>query len=133
MMTKKQFIQRVQWVGHFDSENQAEKAIHNVLELLARRLTATEAGRLWHHLPRGMELSVRHEKEHEIFSLDEFIDMLAAHEGVTYPVAEHHAEAVAGVLQENISARELEEMFSLLPADYGDFFKKSRERSLSSR
>ncbi len=38
MMTRKQFIQRVQWVGHFDSENLAEKAIHTVMEMLARRL-----------------------------------------------------------------------------------------------
>ena len=133
MMTRKQFIQRVQWVGHFDSENLAEKAVHTVMEMLARRLAAEESGRLWRHLPPGMELSVRHEKEHEIFNLDEFIDMVAEREGVTYPVAEHHAEAVTGVLQENISAKELEDLLSRLPADYADFFRRSRERSLSSR
>ncbi len=133
MMTHKQFVQRVQWVGHFDSEGLAERAVRAVLETLARRLTAEEAGRLWHSLPAGLELSVRHEKEHEIFSLDEFLDMVAEHEGATYPAAEHHAEAVLGVLQENLSSRELGEMVSHLPADYADFFKRSRELALSSK
>ncbi len=133
MMTRKQFIQRVQWVGHFDSESLAEKAIHVVLETLARRLTETEARHLWHQLPQGLELSVRHEKEHEKFSLDEFLDIVAEHEGVTYPVAEHHAEAVTGVLQENISPKALDEMLSLLPQDYADFFRRSRELALSSK
>lgn len=133
MMTRKQFVQRVQWVGHFDSESMAEKAIRAVLETLARRLTETEATHLWHQLPQGIELTVRHEKEHEKFSLDEFLDRVAELEGVTYQVAEHHAEAVIGVLQQNISLKGLEEMLALLPEDYADFFRRSRERALSTR
>lgn len=132
-MTHKQFVQRVQWVGHFDSESLAERAVRAVLVILARRLTAEKAGRLWRSLPPGLELSARHEKEHEIFSLDEFLDMVAEHEGVTYAAAEHHAEAVLGVLQENLPSRQTEEIFSHLPADYADFLMRSRELALSSK
>ena len=59
--------------------------------------------------------------------------MVAEHEGVTYAAAEHHAEAVLGVLQENLPSRQTEEIFSHLPADYADFLMRSRELALSSK
>jgi len=133
MMTHEQFIDRVQWVGHFDSKRQAEKAVRAVLETLARRLSEKEARHLWHELPPKIEIFVKHERGHEKFSLDEFFDLVAEHEGAAFPEAVHHTEAVLGVLQENISAKELEEMLSLLPEDYAAFFKRARELALSKR
>ena len=133
MMTREQFIDRVQWVGRFDSKRQAEKAIRAVLETLARRLTEKEARHLWHELPPKIEIFVKHERGHEKFGLDEFLDMVAEHEGVAFQDAVHHAEAVLGVLQENISPRELKEMLSLLPEDYAGFFGRARDLALSER
>jgi uncharacterized protein (DUF2267 family) len=133
MMNREQFIQRVQWVGHFDSRRQAEKSIRAVLEALARRLTEKEAGHLWHALPPGIEVSVKHERGHEKFGLDEFLDVVAENESTPFQDALHHAHAVLGVLQENLPEKELKEMLSTLPQDYADFFMRARELALSTK
>lgn len=126
METKEQLIDRVRWVGHFESRRQAEKSLKAVLETLARRLPRDKADRFWHYLPSGIELFVRHEKEHEKFSLDEFFDLVAELEQGTFSDAAHHSEAVIGVLQANIPAGELKDILSVLPPEYVEFFNRSR-------
>jgi len=39
MMTHEQFIDRVQWVGRFDSKRQAEKAVRAVLGVLQENIS----------------------------------------------------------------------------------------------
>ena len=133
MMNYQQFLQRVQWVGHLDSLAQAEKAAKAVLKTLAKRLSEEEAKHLWHELPPGIEVSVRHERGHEKFSLDEFFDMVADQEKLTFDEAVSHSEAVLGVLQQNIHVKELDEMLSILPEDYAAFFSRARDIALASK
>ncbi|MDA8173744.1 MAG: DUF2267 domain-containing protein [Nitrospiraceae bacterium] len=133
MMSYQQFLQRIQWVGHFDSVRQAEKASKAVLKTLARRLSEQEARHLWHQLPPGIEISVKHEKGHEKFGVDEFFDMVAEQERVTFKEAINHSEAVLGALQENIPSKDMEEMLSFLPEDYATLLSRARDLALASR
>ena len=125
MFTYEQFIDRVQWVGHLDSKAQAEKAARATLEILARRIGRLEAHHLLKELPAKAASYFRHEREQERFGLDEFFDMVAEHEGVTFQEAVNHSRAVIAVLQETISKRELNGILSGLPEEYRQFFSQS--------
>jgi uncharacterized protein (DUF2267 family) len=124
-MTYEQFITRVQWVGGFDSKRQAERAARATLEILARRIGKAEAGHLLRQVPPKVAAFFRHEKAVERFGVDEFINLVAEHEGVARQDAVHHARAVIGVLQEQVKKGEIKELLSLLPADFASLFSES--------
>ncbi len=124
-MTYEQFIDRVQWVGHLDSKAEAERAARATLEVLARRIGHKEAAHLLKDLPARIASYFRHERAAEKFGLDEFFDMVAEHEGAPFQEAIHHARAVIAVLQEQVPGAEINEILSVLTADYADFFRQS--------
>lgn len=119
-----QFIKSVFEAGGFTAREQAETAASATLTTLARRIGSEQAAHLAAQLPMVLKEQVESAgRETERFSLEEFFERVRQEEGVADRAeAARHARAVAGVLSEAITRGELEDVFSQLPAEYGDLF-----------
>jgi uncharacterized protein (DUF2267 family) len=104
----------------------ARRAVEAVLETLAVRISEGEVEDLIDRLPADLTLALERglaeSRKATRMSLDEFLERVANREGVERDEAEHHARAVFAALREVISAKEIHDVESELPADYAPLF-----------
>jgi uncharacterized protein (DUF2267 family) len=120
-----EFVGRVHNRAQLASTGEAVKAIRATLQTLGERLFGDEADHVAAQLPEeiGTYLTMIEDDERESFDLEEFFLRVAAKEPVDLPTATYHARVVMEVLQEAITAGELEDLRAQLPEDYKPLFE----------
>jgi uncharacterized protein (DUF2267 family) len=110
-----------QEAGVGTSREEAERATHATLKVLARRITAGEAEDIAAELPPPMRrwLSQDADERPETFGRDEFLQrVIAAELGVIdEATAERHARAVFAALRRAVSPKEIQDALAQLPSD----------------
>ena len=113
-----QFIEVVQQAAGIRRED-AERAVRATLQTLGERLSAGEARDLADYLPPGAAAWLAAERRSEPWHLDEFLRRVAAREGVDDETALRHARGVFVALGRAVAPRELRDVASELPMDFG--------------
>jgi uncharacterized protein (DUF2267 family) len=102
--------------------DQARRAVEAVLETLAERISEGEVEDLAAELPANLRPALgrglRASRAARPMSADEFLDRVAAREGVAREEAEEHARAVFATLREFISSKEFSDMAAQLSHDF---------------
>lgn len=124
------FIWKVQNKAKLASTDEALAAVRATLETLAERTAGDEAENLAAQLPEEIGRYLRGKHIVQRFSLADFFDRVTKKEGVDKPVAVHHARAVIDVLQEAVSAGEIEDLRSQLPDEWDPLFEQGAEGNL---
>lgn len=124
------FISRVQKYGGLESFDDAVRFTEAVLETLGERLYRTESSDLAAQLPKGLKKFIYEKQppeqsrnEVKRFSLEEFYNRVCARARVGYPDAVRQSKAVMTVLQEAVSAGELEDIKNELPHEFHKLFQ----------
>ncbi|MBI4787182.1 MAG: DUF2267 domain-containing protein [Chloroflexi bacterium] len=122
-----EFVGQVQNRARLASNGEAVTAIRATLQTLAERLAGGAAENLAAQLPREIgeylrDSSVGELSAGERLSLDEFFARVSRREQKDLPTAIHDARVVCEVLQEAVSAGEIEKIRAQLPAEYGRLF-----------
>jgi uncharacterized protein (DUF2267 family) len=121
-----EFVARVAEYGGPPDRDRAEQATVATLELLGQRLAGREPSNLAAQLPQEMkEPLTRHVGDAESFDVDEFFRRLAEQEGpgCDPDQAREHARTVIKTLSSFVSAGELGDLQSQLPAGYAVLFQ----------
>lgn len=118
-----QFVGQVQHRARLASEGEAVRAIQATLETLSERLHPGEAEDLAAQLPQELGTYLRQIDTIERFDLNGFYERVAARESADLPDAVYHARAVISVLQEAVTAGEMQDVRGQLPEDYGPLFE----------
>ncbi|BBL81210.1 hypothetical protein RxyAA322_30640 [Rubrobacter xylanophilus] len=123
-MKYEEFIAEVRRRASLGSDGEAEAASQATLRTLAERLAGGEPHDLASQLPRELAEYARYEGEQKSdpFSLEEFYRRVAEREGVGVADASRHARVVMEVVREAVTAGELGDVRSQLPAEYGPLF-----------
>ncbi len=122
-----EFVGEVQNRARLPSQADAVRAIQATLETLAERIAAGEASDLAAQLPPELGTFLRDVEETERFPVDDFFLRVAAKETADLPDAVHHARAVMSVLQDAVTAGEIEDVRAQLPDEYGPLFEAGSE------
>lgn len=122
-----EFIGEVQHRARLASRGAAMRAIQATLETLAERIPAGEASDLAAELPAELSTFLEDAEGTESFTVDEFFTRVAAKETEDLPDAVHHARAVIAVIQEAVSAQEMEQVRGRLTDDYIPLFEAGSE------
>ncbi|MGH2508827.1 MAG: DUF2267 domain-containing protein [Ktedonobacteraceae bacterium] len=128
-MKHDEFIGQVQHRARLSSRGDAERATKATLQTLGERLSGGEAKDVASQLPplladytlsglAGMG---------ERFTVKEFFQRVSEREGVKFPQAAFHTQAVLGVLQEAVTRGEINDIRSQLPAEYHYLFEASNQ------
>lgn len=117
------FTGKVQHKAKLASIDETLAAIRATLETLAERTAGKEAQNLAAQLPREIGKYLAEPHIVESFSLAEFFDRVTEKEGIDKPVAVFHARAVIDVLQEAVSAGEMQDQRSQLPDEWEPLFQ----------
>lgn len=125
-----EFTGKVQNKAKLATTGEALKAIRATLETLAERTAGEEADNLAAQLPEEIGRFLKGKRIVESFSLAEFFDRVTEKEGVDKPVAVYHARAVIDVLQEAVSAGEIDDLRAQLPDDWDPLFEMGAEGNL---
>lgn len=112
-----EFVHEVQSRAYLGSSGDAVRAIHATLQTLGERILRREAEQLAAQLPREIGYYLHQGTHKANYSLDEFFDRVAAHEGKNLTEAMHHARVVLSVLTEAVSPGEIEDVRAQLPPD----------------
>ncbi len=104
-----EFIERVRERGEFGSTEEAEAATRATLSTLGEYLTDREGPELARRLPEGVsEHLLRQPPERsEIFSAEDFLQLVGEREGVNVGEARYHVRAVMDVLGEAVGREHL--------------------------
>lgn len=123
-MNYEQFVGQVQHRARLASAGEAVRAIRATLETLAERITPAEAKDIAAQLPWGLRESLTDAaiEAPDRFSLDEFLQRVAAREETDLPDATYHARVVIEVLQEAVTPGEIEDIRAQLPEDWEPLF-----------
>ncbi|WP_216630156.1 DUF2267 domain-containing protein [Nocardiopsis coralli] len=116
-----EFIAQVSQDPSITDNEHAEAAITATLQVLGRRLAGGEPSDLAAQLPVGFkDLLAEHTGAAEAFDVDEFLRRIAQREGrgCGPEQAREHARAVMGTIAGSISAGEVNNLRSQLPAGY---------------
>jgi uncharacterized protein (DUF2267 family) len=124
------FTGKVQHKAKLASTDEALAAIRATLETLAARIAGNEAQNLAAQLPNEIGRYLEVKPLVESFSLAEFFDRVTEKEGVDEPVAVFHARAVIDVLQEAVSAGEIDNIRAQLPEEWDPLFEQGAEGDL---
>jgi uncharacterized protein (DUF2267 family) len=126
-----EFIQRIQEYAGVDDSEQAVRVTEAVLGTLGERLYRTEQSQLAAQLPRGIREFLTAEQTQETtrgqverYGLEEFYNRVSARADIGYPHAVKLARGVMGVLQEAVSAGEIEQIKQELPDEYDKLFQR---------
>jgi len=117
------FTEKVQNKAKLASTKEELAAIRATLKTLAERTAGKEAQNLAAQLPREIGKYLAESHIVESFSLAEFFDRVTEKEGINKPVAVFHARAVIDVLQEAVSAGEMDDLRSQLPEEWDPLFE----------
>jgi len=118
-----EFVGRVQNRAQLASEEEALRAIRATLETLGERLFGNEAQNLAAQLPREIGRYLEDAEGNEGFDLDEFLRRVSEREEIDMPVATYHARVVMEVLDEAVTAGEMENARAQLPDEYNPLFE----------
>lgn len=127
-----EFMAQIQYRADFDSVNEAELAVHAVLETLAERLAGGEAKDLASQLPPEIAVYLMQSMAGagESFSLDEFFTRVSEREGVALTEATFHTRVTLGLVSEVVTMGEITNIRDQLPAEYHQLFAVENEGEL---
>jgi uncharacterized protein (DUF2267 family) len=118
------FLGQVQHRAELPTTEAAVSATRATLQTLAERVTRGQANHVAAQLPEELAIYLSDAKpKPERFSLEEFLDRVAAREKTDMPDAVYHARVVVEVLEEAISPDEWEQLRAQLPEDYNPLFE----------
>ena len=116
-MQYRPFVQRVSALTGIP-EADAGLAVQAVMKTLAEQISEQETHDLWSQLPSELDPARRGLAGHGLgYTADQFVEQVAAREGVPLGSAREHVAATFDTLQQAVSAGELED---ILPAFMGD-------------
>lgn len=121
-----EFIDRVRQRAELGSFERAEAATRATLTTLGEYLTGGEGPDLAAQLPQGLA-EILHQQPPErskIFSLNDFLQMVAENEGVGIGEAQTYARAVMGVLEEAVTEGEMEDVRRQFPSELDSLFER---------
>ncbi len=121
-MNADEFVAGVRTVAGLEDGGQAREAIRATLSTLRERLAGNEPNNLADQLPSEVAEPLRGEGGQDNFSLDEFYDRVAEKEGVGREEAMRHAQAVGAVLQQAVTAGEMNDVRWQLKDEYAELF-----------
>ncbi|MFP4345546.1 MAG: DUF2267 domain-containing protein [Anaerolineales bacterium] len=124
-MNYDEFVGRVQHRARLGTTGETIRAIHATFKALGKRLHGGEADHLAAQLPPELGAYLTDAGESETYDLDGFFARVSQYEGLgeDLPDSVHHARAVISVLQEAISAGEMNHVREQLPEDYAPLFE----------
>jgi uncharacterized protein (DUF2267 family) len=102
------------------SREEAERAAHATLKVLARRITGGEAEDLAERLPLPMRRWLhKHDERPEVFDRDEFLQRMIAVElgAIDEATAVRHMIAVFAALRRAVGPKEVNDALAQLPKD----------------
>ena len=120
------FVSNVQNTAGLDGAGADVAAIRATLETLAERLSADEVKDMAAQLPREIAVYVGGAGQAQRFSLEDFFRKVAEREPADLPDATYHARAVVEVLDEAVSAGEMNDIRESLPAGWRPLFAGSQ-------
>lgn len=121
-MNADEFFAEVRTVAELGSRDQAQNAVRATLSTLRERLAGNEPNNLADQLPPEVAEPLRGPGGQDNFSLDEFYARVAEKEGVGREEAVRHARAVGAVLQQAVTAGELDDVRWQLKDEYAELF-----------
>lgn len=123
-MQTDEFVRRVQEQAKIPTGDAALNVIEATLETLGERLPGDERGGLAAELPAQLKAYVRkREKTLPVpYGLEEFYNRVAGRAGLGLREAIRQSHAVMSVLQEAVSAGQLQDVRRQLPAEYEEPF-----------
>jgi uncharacterized protein (DUF2267 family) len=115
----KEFVQTVHERTGLSRQEAADLS-RATLEALSERLSEGEVVQLSAQLPEGLREYVRpgKKKQAERFGLDEFLQRVSEHTGLTLQETTAGVSAVLTTLREAVPAAEFRDVMSQLPADF---------------
>lgn len=125
-MKHDEFVARVRDLGELGTNEEAERAIRATFETLRERIAGNEPNNLADQLPEEIAAPLRGEGGRDTFSLAEFYRRVSEKEGVEVTEAIRQARAVATVLEEAVSAGEMEHIREQLKPEYTELFGQQR-------
>jgi uncharacterized protein (DUF2267 family) len=125
-----EFIERVRQRAGLASDGEAEAATRATLETLGEYLTGREGLDLASRVPEGLAEHLRRQppERSEIFSLNDFVQLVGDREETGFEEASSHARAVMGVLQEAIPEEELDDLRRQFPSEFAPLLERRGAR-----
>lgn len=125
------FIGNVQAKARLSSQSEAVTATRATLETLGERMLSGQAKSLAAQLPQEIGLYLKNTADQQSsFDIDTFWQKVCEREGTDKPEAVHHARSVIAVMQEAVSAGEIEDVRNALPDDFDPLFESGSEGNL---
>jgi len=124
------FVGQVQHRARLASTDEAVRAIRSTLAVFGRRLHGGQAEHLASQLPKEIAEYLPTDSEGDAFSMQEFLEKVAAEEEVDLPVSVHHTRAVLSVLQDAVTEGEMRDVRGQLPQDWQPLFEAGSEGDL---
>lgn len=122
-MKDHELVARVGTRAQFASAQDAQQAVHDVLDLLGRRLGGHEPGELAAQLPATTAVALaEHDGPAEHFGVEEFLERTARTRGVDPDHAREQATAILTTVGEAITGGQLNQVLTQLPAGYAALF-----------
>jgi uncharacterized protein (DUF2267 family) len=114
-------------------EEQASSLTEAVLRVLALRLSGGQARDLADRMPDPLRpFLITNGENAEAFSMDEFIDRVAAQAGVSEDIARRGTAGVLHAMRAEAGHREFEDMRAQLPGDFAALLPAVTERARRS-
>lgn len=119
-----EFLAEVQQLGEYDSREEAERVTRAVLEMLAERLTGSEAEDLAAQLPDQMgDFLQTQSSAGRSLGVDEFLSEVAERlGGASAETARWDTSAVLTTVAKSIDGGQLNHVLSQLPTNYAVLF-----------
>jgi uncharacterized protein (DUF2267 family) len=117
-----EFIERVLEKSGLDSRGRAIDFTKATLETLGERLDRTVRRGVASQLPDELKELLLSRGDNDIYEVQEFYRRIGARADTNYNDAAKRAKTVIGVLQEAISAGEVQDMIESLPEQYAKLF-----------
>jgi uncharacterized protein (DUF2267 family) len=124
-----EFIEQVRQRAAVASSGEAETATRATLMVLGEYLSGGEGLDLASQLPQGLAEILRRQPPDRsmIFSLNDFVQLAAEEERVSFEEALTHIRAVMGVLEEAVSVDEMEDVRRQFPSEFDPLFEPEEE------
>jgi uncharacterized protein (DUF2267 family) len=120
-----EFIDKVQLRSGLESRERLIEITRAALETLGERLDRTVRRGVASQLPSELREMLLSRSDSDQYLLQEFYRRVGARADTKYYDAAERATAVLGVLQEAVSASQLQEMVDSLPSEYSRLFEGS--------
>ena len=123
-MQSDEFVRQVQERAKITTGDAAVVIIESTLETLGERLPREEQDGLAAELPSQLKAYVRKRQQalSTPYNLEEFYNRVAGRSGLGLREAVRQSHAVMSVLQEAVSAGQLQDVRQQLPAEYDELF-----------